>query len=99
DIVVADTGPNESLLGQEIVLDAAQPVSSEGRVRTFYTQRASTGDGELLLFTSNPSAFSSAASPSYRLVVAVPAEDITSAWARLLPRLLLAGGGAGVVAV
>jgi two-component system, OmpR family, sensor histidine kinase BaeS len=32
-------------------------------------------------------------------VVAVPAEDITSAWARLLPRLLLAGGGAGVVAV
>src|SRR5690606_26352640 len=35
----------------------------------------------------------------YQLVLAVPAEDITSAWARLLPRLALAGGGAAVAAV
>jgi hypothetical protein len=35
----------------------------------------------------------------HRVVIAVPAGDVAGAWAQLLPRLAVAGSGAGAVAV
>jgi signal transduction histidine kinase len=102
NVVVVDTHTEEGLLGEHIALHTAQPAAGDERIPTFYTQRISVPDEELYLFTAgDPGRGMMPGGPGtqLRLVVAVPSEDVTSAWARLLPRLAMAGGGAGVVAV
>ncbi len=94
-LVAADTAPDGGLTGQQLALDEVQPAMTSGQVATFYTQRVTTGGQELYLFTAGDPPRTT----GHQVVIAVPAEDVTSAWARLLPRLMIAGGGAGVVAV
>jgi two-component system sensor histidine kinase BaeS len=62
--------------------------------------RMTTGGEDLYLFTASRSDLggTSARAPA-RLVIAVPAENVTAAWAALLPRMSLAGGAAALVAV
>ena len=100
--VVIDTDAGQSLLGDPLSLAEAEPVAGAGRMQIFQTQRLTTHGDDLYLFTAGDPANGVVGLPirsTSRLVVAVPAEDVTAAWAQLLPRLALAGTGAGVVAV
>ena len=100
--VMIDTDAGESLLGDPLSLAEGEPVAGAGRMQTFQTQRLTTHGDDLYLFTASNPANGVVGLPTRgtnRLVVAVPAEDVTTAWARLLPRLALAGTGAGVLAV
>lgn len=103
DEVIIDTHPNEPMHGQALTLDAVEPAEVDGQLPTFYTQRATLAGDDLYLFTASDAAQIQPPRPGVespnRVVIAVPAEDVTAAWARLLPRLGLAGLGAGVVAV
>lgn len=103
--VVLDTAAQESML------DTWLPVSSEetllqpaGEMVQFRTARTRAQGQDLYLFTAAPppAALPSATRGPARdreLVVAVPAADVNSAWAQLLPRLALAGGAAALAAV
>jgi signal transduction histidine kinase len=101
--VVLDTHPRQSLLGDQLSLQEAQPFQGNPRIQSFRTQRF-IGHGEDLYF------FTAAEQPrrgvmdaptgvSHSLVVVVPAADVTAAWWRLMKPLALAGLGAGAVAV
>ena len=103
--VILDTAPGESMLGDEVSLAQATvaPAPGDGRMDTFRTQRISARGDELYLFTAGESPNNvrnarSRPSSTTRLVVAVPAGDVTAAWAQLLPRLGLAGLAAGLLA-
>jgi signal transduction histidine kinase len=104
--VVIDTARGQSMLGMVIPIDQARPADASGRVASFRTQRISVEGEDLYLFTASEGSGMSATSAALRgappprpIVIAVPAGDVTDAWAALLPRLALAGAGAGVVAV
>ena len=99
--VVIDTDPRQSMVGDALALQT-EPVRRGGRMQTFRTQRINAHGDDLYLFTSDEPARNIVPAPAENasgLVVVVPAGDVTSAWAQLLPRLVLAGTGAGVVAV
>lgn len=103
--VVLDTSEREPMLGTWL------PVPSEdtrlqptGEVVQFRTARTSAEGQDLYLFSAAQAATAvSAALASVprdlELVVAVPAADVNSAWAQLLPRLALAGSVAALAAV
>ena len=103
--VVLDTSEREPMLGTWL------PVPSEdtrlqptGEVVQFRTARTSAEGQDLYHFSAAQAATAvSAALASVprdlELVVAVPAADVNSAWAQLLPRLALAGSVAALAAV
>lgn len=101
DKVVIDTEPRHEAIG--LTLDIPEGTPAEVGLAPFQSVRMPILDDDLYLFTS---ATSLAAAPwpgvqedVSKLVLAVPAGDVNSAWAALLPRLSIAGAGAGVVAV
>ena len=113
DLVTLDGAPHErerreereGVEGDRDARTGAQPVARDGRMETFRTQRISMHGDDLYLFTAgepanNVSSPARAPRPASttRLVVAVPAGDVTAAWAQLLPRLGLAGLAAGLLA-
>lgn len=99
DRVVVDTAPREPLLGNVLELAFSQQVDAQGGISAFRTQRLRVGGEDLYLFTARDTSQTTRPETSLQLVIAVPAGDVAGAWATLLPRLAVAGVGAGVVAV
>ncbi|MCA9847926.1 MAG: HAMP domain-containing histidine kinase, partial [Dehalococcoidia bacterium] len=76
-------------------------IDNQGPMAAFRTQRLRVDGEDLYLFTAgdtNAAAIADRA-PLRQLVIAVPAGDVAGAWAKLLPRLGVAGLGAAAVAV
>ncbi|GMU41619.1 MAG: hypothetical protein AMXMBFR23_24850 [Chloroflexota bacterium] len=98
--VVMDTDPEQRALGQVIETDFTEAVSNPGMMLAFRTQRVSVAGDDLYLFVASDAPGAAARQDgAARVVVAVPAGDVRGAWEELLPRLGMAGLGAGVVAV
>ncbi len=100
--VVIDTAAEQPALGQVLATAFTEPVSNPGAMQTFRTQRVNVSGDDLYLFTASDITAAGTIrneASTTRVVVAVPAGDVRGAWAELLPRLTLAGLGAGVVAV
>ncbi|RLT40658.1 MAG: sensor histidine kinase [Chloroflexi bacterium] len=102
--VVLDTASDQSLLGQTIEIPADGPREQiRNGMESFRTHRVNRDGRDLYLFTQTDVAGGIGAAAQSRmptrLVIAVPAEDVHQSWARLLPRLALAGAGAGFAAV
>ncbi len=96
DRVILDSGPDAALLGQRLNLSGVDHGADMAAVRT---ERA-TMDGEDMYVFSAPSAASSPSQQmSIRVAVVAPTSDVSQAWEQLLPRLGLAGLGAGALAV
>jgi signal transduction histidine kinase len=102
DRVVVDTDPTSRMVGKQLAVPSAPKADSETRQMSSFHAVRMTADGEdLYLFTPsilNDTAGSLPGSTT-RLVIAVPAQNVTAAWSALLPRLSLAGGVAAIVAV
>ncbi len=97
DRVVLDTDPDARMVGEQLAVPAeATPTGTPERMSSFQAVRMTTAGEDLYLFTPR---IRSDAGTSTRLVIAVPAQNVTAAWAALLPRLSLAGGVAALVAV
>jgi signal transduction histidine kinase len=103
--VVLDTSEREPMLGMWLPMPSEDArLQPTGEVVQFRTARTSAEGQDLYLFSAaHPATSVSSAlvSPArgLELVVAVPAADVNSAWAQLLPRLALAGGVAALAAV
>ena len=99
--VVFDSDDADSMIGETFAVPASEP-GRAGDGTTFVSDRVTHGDRDLFVFALSgepPAAVSRLLSTSeFSLVVAVPATDVTDAWARLLPRLLFAGGIAALFA-
>lgn len=96
--VVLDTAPDEEMLGVTLAVDQPAPAVPGQPYRAWL---ARWQQQDLYLFVSNsasPPRIESEAG-SLRLVIAVPASDVTAAWELLFPRQLWAGSLAFVVAV
>ena len=97
--VVFDSDAGDSLVGE--LLAAPGGEGADGAM--FVSDRIRHGGRDLFVFASggDPGAAVTRLLPAsaQSLVVAVPAGDVTEAWAQLLPRLLIAGGSAALVAV
>ena len=102
-VVVVDTRQNRDMLGVQLDLPVSVSTISVGSSMDSFGPVAFHSRGEdLYLFSAteaNRFIFAGLLfrGPRYRPVVAVPAGDVTSAWAKLLPRLLVAGGAAGAL--
>ena len=103
--VIVDTADPADMLGQslEIVRHPAM-FGPDDEVQPFYSERASTQGQDMYLFTASlPAPLAPAGvlqpQPESTLVIAVPAGDVTAAWAQLLPRFAIAGGMAALFAV
>lgn len=100
--VVLDTDPEQDLLGVTLnVSEAAQTPDQQNQAYRAWLARWQEQD--LYLFVANagspgPRALGMGDS-GLRLVVAVPASDVTAAWEQLLPRQAVAGSMALLVAV
>ena len=105
DRVILDSTAADSLVGELLTVPEVDIGSeSEGSTGTpFVSSRVSVGGRDLFVFESNdpPAAAVLRLLPMTepRLFIAVPAGDVTEAWAALLPRLLLGGGIAALFAV
>lgn len=97
--VVLDTDPQQPALGQVLATAFTEPVANPGMMQTFRTQRVSVATADLYLFMASDAPSARDDLSGVRVVVAVPAGDVRGAWAELLPRLGMAGLGAGIVAV
>lgn len=99
--VIIDTEPQQEAIGLVLELPAGAP-AEVGEIAPFESVRMTMNNDDLYFFrlasTPSESSFPRASGGS-QLVLAVPAGDVNSAWAALLPRLTIAGVGAGVVAV
>ena len=99
--VVFDSDDADSMIGETFAVPAGEP-GRAGDGTTFVSDRVTHGDRDLFVFalSGEPPAVVSRLLPTseFSLVVAVPATDVTDAWARLLPRLLFAGGIAALFA-
>ena len=101
DRVVVDTADGEPLLGNVLDVSFTERIENQGPMAAFRTQRLRVDGEDLYLFTAgdtNAAAIADRA-PLRQLVIAVPAGDVAGAWAKLLPRLGVAGLGAAAVAV
>lgn len=101
--VVMDTAQDQGLLGQTVEIPAGAPQEQvSGGMESFRSYRVKRDGRDLYLFTqaevTGIAAVARTRMPA-RLVIVVPAADVNQSWVRLLPRLGLAGLGAGVVAV
>jgi signal transduction histidine kinase len=103
--VVLDTHDSQPMLGATLdVVERTISPSPEQDMVPFRSFQEHVRGQDLYLFTaSQPIPMLPAGVPLRQpesiLVVAVPATDVTSAWARLLPHLVLAGGVAALFAV
>lgn len=100
--VVLDTADAQPLLGRVLSLEFTEAVDTQGQMMAaFRTHRLRVDDADLYLFTAQPLTGTGIREQAIQrqLVLAVPAQDVARAWARLLPRLALAGIGAAVAAV
>jgi signal transduction histidine kinase len=100
EMIVLDTSSSSELIGRRLTM----PVVADDvdAMRSFYASRSHGTGEDLYLFTAatpGGAGNASALLPGGRVVIAVPATDVTSAWFELLPRLTLAGLSAGLVAV
>ena len=100
--VVFDSDERDSMLGDLLAVPEANGTGEDG-VTLFISGRVTHGGRDLFVFTPStdqPAAVSQLLPGSEQtLIVAVPADDVTDAWVRLLPRLLLSGGVAALFAV
>ncbi len=97
--VVLDSNAQEDMLGITLAVDTP-PQSLPSQPYKAWLARWQQQD--LYLFVSNsatPDRPGAAAPDSLRLVIAVPASDVTAAWELLLPRQFVAGSLALVIAV
>lgn len=101
--VVMDTARDQGFLGQTIEMPTGAPYERvSGGMESFRLLRVTRDGRDLYFFTQAEATGIAAAAQTRmatRLVIVVPAADVNQSWARLLPRLGLAGLGAGVVAV
>ena len=103
--VVYDSDGGDSMLGDVLAVPAnsGEGSDTDGNPAAFVSGRVRHGDRDLFIFASGAEPAAAVArllpAPELSLVVVVPADDVTDAWARLLPRLLLAGGVAALFAV
>jgi signal transduction histidine kinase len=101
--VVLDTAHDQSLLGEVLDVPADPPRDqARGGMESFRVSRMTRDGRDLYLFAQTDATGIAASAQTRmptRLVIVVPAADVNQSWARLLPRLGLAGLGAGVVAV
>jgi signal transduction histidine kinase len=103
--VVFDSLGTDSMTGEVLAVPVEGGASAEAGPggTAFVSDRIRHGDRDLFVFASGeqPAAAVARLFPAAELslVVAVPADDVTDAWARLVPRLLLAGGVAALFAV
>ncbi len=101
--VVMDTAKDQGFLGQTIEMPAGAPQEQvSGGMESFRSQRVTRDGRDLYFFTQAEVTGIAAAAQTRmatRLVIVVPAADVNQSWARLLPRLGIAGLGAGAVAV
>ena len=102
DQVVIDTEPQHQAIGLTLDIPSSPP-TEVGRMEPFQSVRMPILDDDLYLFTlatnTAPAPWPEVEEDVSQLVLAVPAGDVNSAWSALLPRLSIAGAGAGVVAV
>ena len=98
--VVFDSDAGDSLVGELLAAPGGEGADGDAM---FVSDRIRHGGRDLFVFASggDPGAAVPRLLPAsaQSLVVAVPAGDVTEAWAQLLPRLLIAGGSAALVAV
>ncbi|MGE3961805.1 MAG: sensor histidine kinase [Dehalococcoidia bacterium] len=101
DRVVVDTAEDEPLLGAVLEVTFTERIDAQGPMSAFRTQRLRVDGDDLYLFTAGESSAGGIQDrfPSRQLVIAVPAGDVAGAWAKLIPRLSVAGLGAAAVAV
>ena len=102
DKVVIDTEPRQRAIGLTLEIPNSAPTEIGGRMEPFQSVRMTIHGDDLYFFTLsvNPEGPPWPQVPGEsQLVLAVPAGDVNSAWAALLPRLSVAGAGAGSVAV
>jgi signal transduction histidine kinase len=102
DVVIVDTDPTSRMVGKQLAVPSTPVAQNDTRqMSSFHAVRMTTDGEDLYLFT--PSILNdvggSLPGSSTRLVIAVPAQNVTAAWSALLPRLSLAGGVAALVAV
>ena len=102
--IVYDSDDGDSMLGEVLDMPAGgESPRRDGDPAGFVSRRLRAGDRDLFAFAADtePAAAVSRLfpAPDLSLIVVVPADDVTDAWARLLPRLLLAGGVAALFAV
>ena len=101
--VTLDTDLRDPAVGEQIV-EAERRLAPAGPGETYQATRIKLRGRDLFMFTATdregslPALLERPAS-GVSLVVTVPATDVTSAWAGLLPRLLVAGGLAALFAV
>ena len=101
--VVFDTREADSLHGEVLPAPGGGERGGDAREGSaFVSRRVSVGGSDLFVFApdAEPAAPMARLFPDaeHDLIVAVPAGDVTGAWARLLPPLLLAGGVAALFA-
>ena len=104
--VIVDTDDRQPMVGQSLDVATASTavVMPAGGMQSFRSIRERAQDEDLYLFMSAtplpliPSGVP-LRQPESMLVLAVPAADVTSAWAQLLPRFAIAGGVAALFAV
>ena len=102
DRVIIDTEPEQRAIG--LTLDIpSRPPTEVGQMDPFQSVRMPILGDDLYLFTlslgRSPAPFPEVRDNTSQLVLAVPAADVNSAWSALLPRLTIAGVGAGAVGV
>lgn len=103
--VVLDTHDGQPMLGATLnVVERTISANPEQEMVAFRAFREQVQGQDLYLFTaSQPIPMLPAGvplrQPESTLVIAVPATDVTSAWAQLLPRFAIAGGLAALFAV
>ncbi|MXZ47108.1 MAG: HAMP domain-containing histidine kinase [Chloroflexi bacterium] len=102
--VTFDSDDSDSLVGES--LPVPQPGDQESTMSdgvSFVSSRVSVGGHDLFVFAENNESTATVLrllpETEPTLYIAVPAGDVTQAWAELLPRLLLGGGIAAVFAV
>jgi len=102
DRVIVDTESQHEAIGLTLDIPESELAEIDGRMEPFQSVRMQMNGDDLYFFTL---AVNASAAPwpevpgDSQLVLAVPAADVNSAWAALLPRLSIAGAGAGIVAV
>ncbi len=104
--VTVDTDEQQPMLGENLNIAARSSpgISPAEGMQAFHTVRARAHGQDLYLFTPSAplpmvTAGVSLRQPEATVVIAVPATDVTSAWAQLLPRFAIAGGLASLLAV
>ena len=102
--VVLDTEDLEPMLGERLSISSVEPEAGGDEMQSFRAIRTSVAGEDLYLFTpSSPLPTVRAGfpfrQPQSTVAIAVPATDVTSAWAQLLPRFAIAGGMAAIFAV